>query len=78
MGQKHSRKARKIIRGFQRNEPIRHNTDQLWDLKIQKELMKMMMSAHLQELHEHLPEDEAKKIVYRWMDESGNEGEMTI
>ena len=78
MSQKRSRKAHKIIRGFQQKEPMHQGTDELWDLKIQKELMKMMMSAHLQELHEHLPEDEAKKIVYRWMDESGNEGEMTI
>ena len=42
MSQKHSRKARKIIRGFQRHEAMYQGTDNLCDLKIQKELLKMM------------------------------------
>ena len=78
MNRKDRRKAQKLMRGWQKKDPVLQGTDELWDLKIQKELAKMMMAAHLQELHEHLPEDEAKNIVYRWMDESGNEGEMRV
>ena len=70
MSQKHSRKARKIIRGFQQKEPLRQNTDGLWDLKIQKELMKMMGEAHLRETMNHMPKDEAGKVVITWLEES--------
>ena len=57
---------------------MHQGTDELWDLKIQKELMKMMMEAHLQEVKKHMPEGEAEEMVFRWMDESGNEGEMKV
>jgi hypothetical protein len=70
MSQKHSRKARKIIRGFQLKEPMRQGTDHLWDLKIQKELMKMMSEAHLQEVKQHMPKDEAERMVIGWLDDS--------
>ena len=70
MSQKHSRKARKIIRGFQRHEAMYQGTDNLWDLKIQKELLKMMSEAHLQEVKQHLPKDEAERMVLGWLEES--------
>ena len=70
MSQKHSRKARKIIRGFQRHEAMYHGNDNLWDLKIQKELLKMMSEAHLQEVKQHLPKEEAERVVISWLEES--------
>lgn len=41
MGQKHARKARRIIRGFQQQEPMFQGTDELHEKKLQRELEKM-------------------------------------
>lgn len=70
MSQKHSRKARKILRGWQQGDAVYRNTESLWDLKIQKELMKMMAEAHLQEVKQHMPEDEVERMVIGWLDDS--------
>ena len=72
MSQKHSRKARKIIRGFQQKEPMLQGRGHLDDLKLKKELMKMMLEAHLQEARSHMPKDEAEEMTIRWLDESPN------
>jgi hypothetical protein len=78
MSQKHSRKARKILRGFKANDPIFQNSDSLHDLKLKRELMKMMMEAHMQELHEQLPPEQLEGMTYRWLDDSGKEWETRL
>jgi len=75
VGQKHARKARKILRGFRPNDPIFEDTSSLHDLKLKRELMKMMMEAHMQELHETLPPEQLENLAYRWLDDQGNEWE---
>jgi hypothetical protein len=49
----------------------------LHDLKLKRELMKMMLEAHMQELHETLPPEQLEGMTYRWLDDSGKEWEMT-
>ena len=73
MSQKHSRKARKIIRGFRNSEPMFHGTDSLHDKKLKTELAKMILQAHMQEVQQHLPKEEAEEMAYRFMDQDGNE-----
>ena len=75
MGQKHARRARKVIRGFQANDPIFANTDSLHDLKLKRELMKMMLEDHMKQLHEELPPEQLEGMTYRWLDDTGKEWE---
>lgn len=52
--------------------------DHLDDLKLKKELIKMMSQAHLQEVKKHLPADEAENYVIRWLDESPHKEEKEL
>ena len=77
MSQKHARKARRIIRAFEQSDPIFENTDSLHDLKLKRELMKMMLEDHMTQLQEVLPADQLENMTYRWIDDEGNEWETT-
>lgn len=65
-------------RGFQRKEPLFQGRDDLEDLKLKKELIKMMSEAHLQEVKKYLPEDEAERQVIGWLDESPHKEEKEL
>ena len=73
MSQKHARGARRIVRGFQANEPMHQGLEPLHEKKLQAELAKMILTDHLKQVREHLPEDAADKLAYRFMDSDGNE-----
>jgi len=47
--------------------------DKLEDLKLNKELMKMIMEDHLKQVNQHLPKEEAEKKVYQWHSSDGEE-----
>lgn len=61
---------RRILRSFASPEIRYQGKEDLEDLKLKKELMKMMSEAHLQEVKQHLPKDEAERVVISWLDES--------
>ena len=70
MGKKRGWKSTRPARGFQQKEPLRQGRDHLDDLKLKKELMKMVLLDHLAEVQNHLPEDEAETMTIRFLEES--------
>lgn len=61
---------RRILRSFAQPEATYYGKEALEDLKLKKELMKMMSEAHLQEVKQHLPKEEAERVVISWLEES--------
>ena len=65
--------SRPHARGFRADEPMRQGLDPLHEKKLQAELAKMILTDHLKQVREHMPEDAADKLAYRFMDSDGNE-----
>jgi len=65
--------SRPYARGFRADEPMHRDLEPLHEKKLQAELAKMILTDHLKQVREHLPEDAADKLAYRFMDNDGNE-----
>jgi len=42
-------------------------------MKLKRVLMQMILEDHLKQKNKDLPKEEAEKLVYRWLDDEGNE-----
>lgn len=65
-------------RGWRERDDIHLGKDSLEDIKLRRELMKMMMEDHLRQTHQFLPKEMAEELTFRWLDDEGNEGEINI
>jgi len=65
--------SRPYARGFRADEPMHQGLDPLHDKKLKTELAKMILQDHLKQVREHLPEDAADELAYRFMDSDGNQ-----
>ena len=60
-------------RGFQEKDSVLHGKESLEDMKLKRELQKMMLEDHFAKLKAELPKEEAEEMVIRWMDDTGKE-----
>lgn len=60
-------------RGFQEKDSVLYGKDSLEDMKLKRELMKMMLEDHMSQGRAHLSKEDAEEMTIRWMDDTGKE-----
>ena len=60
-------------RGFQEKDSVLHGKESLEDMKLKRELMKMMLEDHMAQGRAHLSKEDAEEMTIRWMDDTGKE-----
>ena len=73
MGREERRRKQRKSRRELRDQYEITGKDKLEDLKLKKELMKMIMEDHLKQVREHLPKEDAEKMIYQWNSSDGEE-----
>ena len=60
-------------RGFQEKDSVLYGKESLEDMKLKRELMKMMLEDHMAQGRAHLSKEDAEEMTTRWMDDTGKE-----
>ena len=60
-------------RGFQEKDSILYGKENLEDMKLKRELMKMMLEDHMAQGRAHLSKEDAEEMTIRFMDDTGKE-----
>ena len=60
-------------RGFQEKDSVLYGKESLEDLKLKRELQKMMMQDHFAQVRTELSKEDAEEMTIRFMDDTGKE-----